>query len=387
MRTGDAMMARTTTGSSTVAYNWKNDLARLEEKYGIPPGLLGALVRAESGGQLNVRSPAGAIGLTQLMPGTAHSLGVNPYDPRQNLEGGAKYLSQQLKRFKSVPKALAAYNAGPGAVQRYGGIPPYSETKTYVSRLMGYWKESSRYGQQNNSSDASSKPSTVSRPSPKAVQQQPLPEALPRPERAVQPGLDDKSLAQLNIAFNVDPQMAQNVQTARQRKQDAMDTDYINKMGAYQTRQQQIQSIREANQQRLNQPVKYSPGTVGTTQTFGPQGPVNRPGQKYFKTPNGWVANWKPGEQGYQFLNRLGSGFGLQHDPGNAQTTGGNHSSGSLHYSGLAADYGNARNPMTLLNQWYSWLNTNRNAIGISQLLHEDPGTSNEHIHVGLNRR
>jgi soluble lytic murein transglycosylase-like protein len=105
---------------------------------GIDPSLLKGLVAQESGFNPNARSGAGAVGLTQLMPGTAAGLGVtNPLDPVQSLNGGAKYLRQQLDRFGGDPRlALAAYNAGPGAVQKYGGVPPYAETQNYVDSVM-----------------------------------------------------------------------------------------------------------------------------------------------------------------------------------------------------------------------------------------------------------
>ena len=101
---------------------------------GLDPALLAGLVKQESGFNPNAGSGAGAKGLTQLMPATAAGLGVtNVLDPVQNLNGGAKYLKQQLDAFGGdVTKALAAYNAGPGAVQRFGGVPPYSETQNYV---------------------------------------------------------------------------------------------------------------------------------------------------------------------------------------------------------------------------------------------------------------
>jgi soluble lytic murein transglycosylase-like protein len=107
---------------------------------GIDPALLRGLVRQESGFDPTARSGAGAVGLTQLMPATARALGVtDPTDPAQALEGGAKYLRQQLDRFGGdVAQALAAYNAGPGAVQKFGGVPPYAETQQYVAKVMGY---------------------------------------------------------------------------------------------------------------------------------------------------------------------------------------------------------------------------------------------------------
>jgi soluble lytic murein transglycosylase-like protein len=112
-------------------------------KYDLDPALLKGLIRQESNFNPSARSPAGASGLTQLMPGTAASLGVtNPLDPAQAIDGGAKYLSQQLKAFGGdVRKALAAYNAGPGAVQRYGGVPPYAETQNYVRAVIGFADE------------------------------------------------------------------------------------------------------------------------------------------------------------------------------------------------------------------------------------------------------
>lgn len=109
------------------------------KRFGLSPSLLGAVAQAESGGNVNAVSPMGAIGVMQLMPSTAAGLGVNPYDPEQNIYGGAQYLRQQLDRFEgNIPKALAAYNAGPGAVEEYNGIPPYRETREYIFRVMMY---------------------------------------------------------------------------------------------------------------------------------------------------------------------------------------------------------------------------------------------------------
>jgi soluble lytic murein transglycosylase-like protein len=104
----------------------------------IDPALLKGLVQQESGFNPNARSGAGAVGLTQLMPGTAAALGVTePTDPAQSLQGGARYLREQLDRFGGDERlALAAYNAGPGAVSKYGGVPPYAETQGYVNKVL-----------------------------------------------------------------------------------------------------------------------------------------------------------------------------------------------------------------------------------------------------------
>jgi hypothetical protein len=113
--------------------------ATIAEKHGVDPKLFQALINQESGFNPKAVSPAGAMGLSQLMPKTAKSLGVtDPFNASQNLEGGAKYLAQMMKEFNGDPKlALAAYNAGPGAVKRAGGIPPFQETQDYVKKILG----------------------------------------------------------------------------------------------------------------------------------------------------------------------------------------------------------------------------------------------------------
>jgi hypothetical protein len=115
------------------------EIARQKARdFGVNEDIFLRLVGAESGWNPRAKSSAGAMGLVQLMPGTAQGLGVSdPYDPVQSLSGGARYLSQQLKRFGSYDKALAAYNAGPGNVERYGGIPPFKETQSYVKKILG----------------------------------------------------------------------------------------------------------------------------------------------------------------------------------------------------------------------------------------------------------
>ncbi|MEM1007144.1 MAG: lytic transglycosylase domain-containing protein [Pseudomonadota bacterium] len=105
--------------------------------HSIPEELFLRLVQQESGWNPHAKSHKGALGLAQLMPQTADLLGVNPHDPKQNLEGGARYLSWQYRKFKSWPLALAAYNAGPKAVEKHGGIPPYAETQNYVKVIWG----------------------------------------------------------------------------------------------------------------------------------------------------------------------------------------------------------------------------------------------------------
>jgi soluble lytic murein transglycosylase-like protein len=113
-------------------------IAQAAARYGLDPAVLHGLIQQESGFDPSAQSSAGALGLTQLMPATAASLGVTePLDPTQSIEGGARYLSEMLSRFGgNTADALAAYNAGAGAVERYGGVPPYAETQEYVAKVM-----------------------------------------------------------------------------------------------------------------------------------------------------------------------------------------------------------------------------------------------------------
>ena len=131
-------------GAETIArYDGSQQSAWIEtaraaaRRNGVPEDLFLRLVRQESGWNPNARSNKGALGLAQLMPGTARALGVDPRNPAQNLEGGARYLAAQYRAFGSWRLALAAYNAGPGAVQRHGGVPPYQETRNYVAVILG----------------------------------------------------------------------------------------------------------------------------------------------------------------------------------------------------------------------------------------------------------
>ncbi|MBQ8699349.1 MAG: lytic transglycosylase domain-containing protein [Schwartzia sp.] len=110
-------------------------------KYGVDPKLVSAVAEVESGFEQGAVSATGAVGVMQLMPETADSLGVNPYDATQNINGGAKYLRQMLDTFDGdLRKAVAAYNAGPEAVREYGGVPPYSETQQYVTSVLDLYR-------------------------------------------------------------------------------------------------------------------------------------------------------------------------------------------------------------------------------------------------------
>jgi soluble lytic murein transglycosylase-like protein len=120
-------------------------------KYGLPESFVRSVVKAESAFQPNVVSPKGAIGLMQLMPGTAAQYGADPKDPRQNVEAGTQFLRDLLLKYQNDPyqvrKAIAAYNAGPGAVDKYNGIPPYRETQAYVGRVLRDYTKQKAQGQ------------------------------------------------------------------------------------------------------------------------------------------------------------------------------------------------------------------------------------------------
>lgn len=111
------------------------------QRYDVDPKLVAAIAQAESGGNQSAVSSAGAIGVMQLMPDTAATLGVDPYNKQQNIEGGTKYIRQLMDTFNGdVQKAVAAYNAGPKAVQDYDGVPPYRETQNYVNKVLDIYR-------------------------------------------------------------------------------------------------------------------------------------------------------------------------------------------------------------------------------------------------------
>ncbi len=126
----------------------KQLVADAARRWNLPVGFLHSIVKAESGYRSDAVSPKGAIGLMQLMPETARQLGADPNDPKQNVEAGARYLSGLLLKYQNddyqVRKAVAAYNAGPAAVDRYQGVPPYRETMDYVERVIRQWQPASQ---------------------------------------------------------------------------------------------------------------------------------------------------------------------------------------------------------------------------------------------------
>ena len=139
----DTSLPQNISGYATASPSSFSDLIQqASNQYGVNAGLVDAVIKAESNYNPEAVSSAGAMGLMQLMPGTAQSLGVsNPLDPTQNVYGGVHLLRTLLDRFDgNVQLALAAYNAGPGAVDQYNGIPPYRETQVYVNRVMDYFK-------------------------------------------------------------------------------------------------------------------------------------------------------------------------------------------------------------------------------------------------------
>jgi soluble lytic murein transglycosylase-like protein len=156
-----ATTATADVGSGSTPY--ESQIQAAASKYGIDPAVLKGLIKQESGFNPNAGSPAGAQGLTQLMPGTAASLGVSDvHDPAQSIDGGAHYLRMQLDRFGGdYSKALAAYNAGPGAVQRFGGIPPYAETRNYVKNVLSF---ADQYRQDGGTQATSQAQSTTNPP-------------------------------------------------------------------------------------------------------------------------------------------------------------------------------------------------------------------------------
>lgn len=146
-KTGGADSLLSGSGGQAVSGDFASLINQAAQKYNVNPELVQAVVKAESNFNPGAVSSSGAMGLMQLMPGTARSLGVtDAFDPAQNIDGGVRYISQLLDHYNgNVKLAVAAYNAGPGAVDKYNGIPPYTETQTYVNRVLGYFTSNNEW--------------------------------------------------------------------------------------------------------------------------------------------------------------------------------------------------------------------------------------------------
>ncbi len=131
--------------------SYEGHIAAASSEFNVPPSLIKAIITAESAGNPHAVSPVGAKGLMQLMDGTAKDVDVkNVFNPQENIKGGTRYIARMIKSFGSLEHAVAAYNAGPGNVQKHGGIPPFAETKAYVRKVVRYMNEYKALEQQSS---------------------------------------------------------------------------------------------------------------------------------------------------------------------------------------------------------------------------------------------
>jgi hypothetical protein len=149
--------------SSVIGQDYSGYVQQAAAKYEIEPDLIHAVIKTESNGNQRAVSRKGAMGLMQLMPSTAYDMNVvNPFDPEENIEGGTKYLRQLLEKFNGdLTLALAAYNAGPKTVEKYGNVPPISETRQYVKKIIALFKGNSSYNFSDSVKQATAAPEPV----------------------------------------------------------------------------------------------------------------------------------------------------------------------------------------------------------------------------------
>lgn len=322
--------------------SWWKYVDSAARKYNVNPLLVSSIINSESTGDPSARSGAGAIGLMQLMPATARGLGVkDPSDPRDNIFGGTKFISQLLNQYGgNVRKALAAYNAGPGAVNRYGGVPPYEETRNYINKTMSHWGQTGHNKAWQYAAGLTSAGEKVPGTTLKSTER--IEVRAPKVTEAdIVGGPDEEYLNRMEIKYRSNP---------------------------YALRRITMKHLRE-NPFEYVAP-KITPGKYKTqvNKTVIPD-----------HIPD-WMKFTPKGANNYQRFTNLGQYFGLQWDnPGldptrNPQLGGGNHAAGSNHYVGRAADWGDARNSRESLIRAAKWARENRKMI--SELYYRPLGWS-----------
>lgn len=285
--------------------DWAAVAAEAATRHGIDADTFVSQMRAESGLVPGKTSGAGAQGIAQIMPATAKGWGVDPNDPYAALNAAAKAMAKYLGNYKGDwRKALAAYNAGPGAVQKYGGVPPYGETRAYIKRILN-GKE------------------PVARRAPASGRVPVGDSAAPNPD-----------IAALEFIFKDSPYAG--MATAK----------YAEATSPSRARVKPVQSR---------------------------TGPANAKG----------IPKRRQGETGQQYLDRvLMAKFGLRHDPGNSQTTGGRHMSGSDHYVDKATDFGDALNDPKILQAAEEWVEANAAALGAKPVIYGASEDANHADHA-----